>query len=99
MSNQPEKTTKPAVTSTKPAPVAPPAAAKPVAETPHLPKSWDDIRVGSLVIGFESTDTGWWEAIVTSMTGETLTLRWRDCPKHAAVARRRNQVALLLPDK
>ena len=68
-------------------------------ETQSLPKTWDDIKVGSEVIAFESAEDGWWEAIVTEITGEMLTLRWRDYPRQPMVARRRHQVALRFPGK
>ena len=68
-------------------------------ETQSLPKTWDDIKVGSEVIAFESAEDGWWEAIVTEITGEMLTLRWRDYPRQPLVARRRHQVALRFPGK
>ena len=68
-------------------------------ESQPLPKTWDDIKVGSEVIAFESAEDGWWEAIVTEITGEMLTLRWRDYPRQPLVARRRHQVALRFPGK
>ena len=71
------------------------ATTAPDANLPPLPKSWADIRAGSLVIGHEGHDYGWWEAIVTEVRGDVLTLRWRDYPKQAAVTRDRQEVALL----
>ena len=68
-------------------------------ESQPLPKTWDDIKVGSEVIAFESAEDGWWEAIVTEINGEMLTLRWRDYPRQPMVARRRHQVALRFPGK
>jgi hypothetical protein len=65
--------------------------------SPSLPKTWEDIKVGSLVIAHESHEDGWWEAIVTSMTDTTLTLKWRDYPRQPIVTRKRDQVALLFP--
>ena len=63
--------------------------------SPPLPKSWKEIGVGSLVIANEGVDLGWWEAVVTDVRDDILTLRWRDYPKQAAVARNRKEVALL----
>jgi hypothetical protein len=60
-----------------------------------LPRTWEDIKVGSLVIAHESHEDGWWEAIVTSLTDTTLTLKWRDYPRQPIVTRRRDQIALL----
>jgi len=62
-----------------------------------LPKSWDDIDVGHLVIAYENSEDGWWEAIVTEKNKDMLTLRWRDYPKQPTVTRHRSSVALLKP--
>ena len=62
---------------------------------PPLPKSWSEIRVGSLVIAHEGVTEGWWEATVTEIRDDVLTLRWRDYPRQAAVTRVRKEVALL----
>ena len=71
-----------------------PAAAAP-AGNPTIPKSWSEIRVGSLVIAHEGLDDGWWEAVVTEVHADVLTLRWRDYPRMAAITRNRKEVALL----
>ena len=60
-----------------------------------LPKSWSEIRVGSLVIAHEGPVDGWWEAVVTEVHADVLTLRWRDYPRLAAITRNRKEVALL----
>ena len=70
------------------------AAAAPADKSP-LPKSWGDIRVGSLVIAHEGPTDGWWEALVTEVRDDVLTLRWRDYPRMAAITRNRKEVALL----
>jgi hypothetical protein len=74
---------------------APASASESVASPNPLPKAWSEIAIGSLVIGHESHGDGWWEAIVTEVRGDVLTLRWRDYPKQAAVTRNRKDVALL----
>ena len=52
------------------------------AETPPvasgLPKSWDDIAPGHLVIAQESLENGSWECLVLGRDGDMLTLRFRD---------------------
>src|SRR3954454_11853806 len=53
------------------------------------PASWDDIRVGNLVIAQESPEDGWWEAVVVALEGETLVLRWRDYARQPCVRRGR----------
>jgi hypothetical protein len=41
-----------------------------------LPKTWDDIGPGHLVIAQESHDNGWWEAICIKRDGDMLSLRF-----------------------
>ena len=86
MSNHNDQASK----SAKPAPSA--AAAKTVSESPP-PKTWNDIKVGSLVIAHESDESGWWEAIVTEIKGEQLTVRWRDFPRQRPIVVSRKDVA------
>ena len=62
-----------------------------------MPKSWDDIAVGHLVIAHESAAEGWYEAIVLARDGDMLTLKWRDYPQQAHVLRHAGTVALLKP--
>jgi hypothetical protein len=60
-----------------------------------LPKTWDDIAPGHLVIAQESLEHGWWEAIVIARNGDMLTLRFREYPKLPKFARHRAAVALV----
>ena len=55
-----------------------------------LPRTWDDIAPGHLVIAQEALDYGWWEAIVIGRTGDMFTLRFRDYPKLPKFVRHRN---------
>ncbi len=65
---------------------------------PGLPKNWDAIDVGHLVIAQETPATeGWFEAIVVGKDKDMLTLKWRDYPKATPVTRHRAAVALLKP--
>ena len=54
-------------------------ASTPVAR--GLPRSWDEIAPGHLVIAQESLVNGWWEAIVLDRKDDLLTLRFRDYPR------------------
>jgi hypothetical protein len=45
-----------------------------------VPRSWDDVAAGHLVIAQESLEYGWWEAIVLERNGDTFTLHYRDYP-------------------
>jgi hypothetical protein len=60
-----------------------------------LPRTWDDIAPGNLVIACETLETGWWEAIVIGRNGDLLTLRYRDYPKYGKFVRHRSAVALI----
>ena len=45
---------------------------------PNLPKTWQEISLGDLVVAHEGPEDGWYEAIVAEVNGDMLTLRWRD---------------------
>ena len=62
-----------------------------------LPRSWDEIAAGHLVIAQESLDYGWWEAIVLDRKGDTFTLRYRDYPHLPSFVRHRSGIALMSP--
>jgi hypothetical protein len=62
-----------------------------------LPRSWDEIDPGHLVIAQESLDYGWWEAIVLDQQGDTFTLRYRDYPHLPKFVRHRSGIALMNP--
>ena len=48
---------------------------------PNLPKTWQEISLGDLVVAQEGPEDGWYEAIVAEVNGDMLTLRWRDYPR------------------
>ena len=62
----------------------------------HLPRNWQEIGLGDLVVAQQSREDGWYEAIVVEANGDMLTLRWRDYPRerrnvcHRLPARSRN---------
>jgi hypothetical protein len=58
-----------------------------------LPRSWDEIAAGHLVIAQESLDYGWWEAIVLDRKGDAFILQYRDFPHLPRFARQRTGVA------
>jgi hypothetical protein len=70
-------------------------ASTPVAR--GLPRSWDEIAPGHLVIAQESLVNGWWEAIVLDRNDDMLTLRFRDYPRLPKFFRHRTAVALMSP--
>lgn len=66
--------------------------------TPGLPKSWDEVAPGHIVIAQQTVADGWWAAVVTHRNEETLTLCWRDYPSQPEFLRHISAVALLKDD-
>jgi hypothetical protein len=62
-----------------------------------LPRTWDDIGPGHLVIARETLEVGWWEAIVVERTGDLVTVRYRDYPQYPNMVRHRSAIALISP--
>ena len=62
-----------------------------------LPRSWDDVAPGHLVIARETLEFGWWEAVVVERNGDLVTLRYRDYPDLPPQVRHRSFVALISP--
>jgi hypothetical protein len=62
-----------------------------------LPKSWETIGPGHMVLAFEGPGEGWWEAVVQSREDEIFTLRYRDYPKVPNFQRHVSTVALINP--
>lgn len=65
--------------------------------TSGLPRSWDTVNVGHMVLAHESPDDGWWEAVVIKREDDILTLRYRDAPKLPIFIRHVTTVALVNP--
>lgn len=65
---------------------------------PNLPRNWQEIGVGHLVVAQEDPTDGWYEAIVTAADGDMLTLRWRDYSTPRRIVRHRNRIALRYPN-
>ena len=64
---------------------------------PGLPPSWDDIKVGHLVLGQEVPGEGWWESIVVAKNNDMLTLKLCGYPGYPQVVCHRTAVGLLKP--
>jgi hypothetical protein len=62
-----------------------------------LPRTWDEIAPGHLVIARETLEVGWWEAVVVERNGDLVTVRYRDYPQYAPMVRHRSAVALISP--
>jgi hypothetical protein len=65
--------------------------------TSGLPRSWETIGAGHVVLVHESPSDGWWEATVEIRDEEILTLRFRDYPRQPKFQRHISQVALINP--
>lgn len=65
--------------------------------TSGLPRSWESVGVGHVVLIHESPADGWWEATVETRDAEILTLRFRDYPRQPKFQRHISQVALINP--
>ena len=63
----------------------------------ELPRSWDEIEPGHVVIARETLECGWWEAVVVERSGDMVTLRYRDYPQYPNMVRHRSVVALISP--
>ncbi len=77
------------------------ASDQPAVPAPGLPKDWDGIEVGHLVLARtdpeDDWDGGWWEAVVVKKDGDLLTVKWRDYPEYDTFVRHRYAVALIKP--
>jgi hypothetical protein len=69
----------------------------PGGSSPNLPKTWQEISIGDLVVAQEGPEDGWYEAIVAEVNGDMLTVRWRDYPRERRVVRHRQRLGLLYP--
>jgi hypothetical protein len=61
----------------------------------RLPRTWDEVAPGDLVLAHETMEVGWWEAVVLTRDGDLVTLRFRDYPKYAKFVRHRSEIALI----
>jgi hypothetical protein len=67
------------------------------AAAPGLPRSWDEIDVGHLVLATEDPGEGYWETIVVARHNDMLTLKWVGYPKYPQLVCHRSAVGLLKP--
>jgi hypothetical protein len=74
-------------------------AANRAANAQSLPKDWDDIDIGHLVLAkAESRWPAWWEAIVVENADDLFKLRWRENASAPPITRSRLDLALFCPD-
>jgi hypothetical protein len=63
----------------------------------RLPKDWDAIGPGHMVLAQQGLEDGWYDAVVVEQNGDMLTLRWRDPPRERRFTRHRRSLGLLFP--
>jgi hypothetical protein len=73
------------------------SAASPPDSQSQFPASWEEIAPGHVVLAPEGPANGWWEVIVLSRDGRTLTLKYRDYPKLPKRVLDIHEVALVHP--
>ena len=99
-----------ALTSKQTAPARPPAAldSQPIGSPsstpvglPAIDPMWAALTVNMVVLAADLTDEGvpegWWEAVITRIKGDMLTLRWRDYPEQGSFRCKREQLAIMYP--
>jgi hypothetical protein len=62
-----------------------------------LPRTWEEVGPGHLVVAQESLGYGWWEAIVLDRKDDTFGLRYRDYPHLPRFIRHRSAIGLMYP--
>jgi hypothetical protein len=60
-----------------------------------LPRTWDDLAPGHVVIAKESLELGWWEAVVIERTGDLVMVKYRDYSQYPPLVRHRSVIALI----
>jgi hypothetical protein len=70
----------------------------PGGSAPHLPRNWQEIGIGDLVVANQEPEEGWYEAVVVHVDGDMMTLRWRDYPRERKIVRHRFRLGLLYPN-
>jgi hypothetical protein len=60
-----------------------------------LPRSWDELAPGHLVVAQQNLEDGWYEAVVIERSGDMLMLRWHAYPRERSITRHYRSVALL----
>ena len=73
------------------------AGSRPPGSSPKLPRNWQEIGVGDLVLAQQDTEDGWYDTIVVEVANDMFTLRWRDSPRARRFACHRLRLGLLYP--
>jgi hypothetical protein len=62
-----------------------------------LPRNWESITPGNMILAHAGPGEGWWECLVLTRDDEIVTLRYRDYPKAPKFERHISTVALINP--
>jgi hypothetical protein len=62
-----------------------------------LPRTFDEIAPGHVVLAQETLEYGWWEVIVLARNGDLFTVRFRDYPELPCFARPKSAIGLMTP--
>jgi hypothetical protein len=84
---------------------APPPQPRPAAEaansqtqSPRLPESWDDIRIGDRVLAQDvDPKDGWWQVRVVDRRGDLVMLRWPGSDRGRPFQKHRTMLGLICP--
>ena len=75
-------------------------ANSPEPESPRLPRSWDDIKVGDRVLAQEADpEDGWWQVTVTEGNGDLFKLRWPGSRRGRPPQKHRTMLGLICPNE
>jgi len=76
------------------------SAMSPEANPPRLPRSWDDIKAGDMVLAQEADPLdGWWQVIVTEANGDLFKLRWPGSGRGRPLQKHRATLGLICPNE
>jgi len=73
------------------------AGSRPPGSSPKLPRNWQEVGVGDLVLAQWDPEDGWYDAIVIEAANDMFTLRWCDYPRQRKPVRHRLRLGLLYP--
>jgi hypothetical protein len=69
-----------------------------IAESPRLPASWDDIKVGDMVLAQEADPAdGWWQVTIVEVNGDVFKLRWPGSGRGRPPQKHRSTLGLICP--
>jgi hypothetical protein len=64
---------------------------------PTIPRCWEDIEPGSVVLAHDQKTEAWFETVVLNAINDVYRLRWRDYSGYPVITRQRHQLGLIHP--